>query len=154
MIAALPKPQPEAPRPRRARRARRPEQRLRPLPSPPTQVTTLPRPLRRLQAGLSVTIAAVGTVTLGLYFWNVSSERHWSQSYRQLEQLRRQELQLTSSNAILRDQLLRQTEKAPQGLVAAKPDSLIFLPPAQARSQRLLPAQAQTALPTPTMVGY
>ncbi|NEQ21691.1 MAG: hypothetical protein F6K28_21245 [Microcoleus sp. SIO2G3] len=88
-----------------------------------------------------VTFILVGT-TLTIYSWTVYTQQQWTKEYRKLETLQRHERQLTTTNAVIQDQLAQQAENPATGLVTPTPGNTIFLPPAPQR-------QAQTA-PTPT----
>lgn len=80
---------------------------------------------------------------LAVYSWTVYSQKMWSQSYRKLETLQRNERQLTATSEVLKNEIALQAEKPATGLVPPNPASAIFLPPAQER-----PA-ANTGLPAP-----
>ncbi|MBD2103217.1 hypothetical protein [Leptolyngbya sp. FACHB-261] len=101
-------------------------------------VTSLPQsqPLPRwlvlllvLQRYSLVTTLGLATCTFGIYGWSVYSQQVWSDQYRQLEQLKRDERQLTGANAALYDQASRPTQGQLSGLVLQKPDQTLFLPP-------------------------
>lgn len=96
--------------------------------------------------------ASLGAGVLGVYCFNVYLDSRWSRDFRQLDQLRQQELKLTATTALLRDEVLEQGQQTGQGWVSAKPSDLIFLQPASPRPANPAP---EPQLPTPnTSVGY
>lgn len=96
--------------------------------------------------------ASLGAGVLGVYCFNVYLDSRWSRDFRQLDQLRQQELKLTATTALLRDEVLEQGQQTGQGWVSAKPSDLIFLQPA---SQRPSVQPPETPSPAPaTSMGY
>lgn len=122
---------------------------------------TLPAWLRAaiaFQQGSSiVSLLLVGAV-LVLYGTTVYSQQLWSQKYRDLETLRRQERQLTAAGEVLKNQLANQAEKAENGLVSPSTENNLFLEPSAVREPSLEPKPAPKQNPnpnlTPTPVGY
>lgn len=131
-----------------------------------TQVKVLPqiesiptwlRTLVGLQKVSSVTTFLLVSAVLVVYGTTVYSQQLWSQEYRKLEKLQRQERQVTAAGEVLKYQLANQAENADAGLVAPKPDNNLFLDPSPSRPTPEGNAPSQpTTNPnlTPTPVGY
>lgn len=69
-------------------------------------------------------------VALVVYGWTVYSQEMWSKEFRRLQNLQRNERQLTTTNAMLKNKMAEEAEKITTGLVAPTPDRTIFLPSA------------------------
>ncbi|AZB71534.1 hypothetical protein [Synechococcus elongatus] len=96
--------------------------------------------------------ASLGAGVLGVYCFNVYLDSRWSRDFRQLDHLRQQELKLTATTALLRDEVLEQGQQTGQGWVSAKPSDLIFLQPAPPRPAEPAP-ESQPQAPA-ISVGY
>ncbi|MBK1987399.1 hypothetical protein A0J48_007590 [Sphaerospermopsis aphanizomenoides BCCUSP55] len=99
----------------------------------------------------------VVAATLMVYGWTVYSQELWSQAYRTLQSLQRNERQLTTTNATLTSKMADEAEQPSAGLVSPSPGNTIFLPPNSDRpnsaSSHKIPnseAQPQTLSP----LGY
>jgi hypothetical protein len=68
--------------------------------------------------------------TLVVYGWTVYSQQLWGQTYRKIQNLQRQERQLTTTNEVLKNRAANQAEKPTSGLVPPSPSGQIFLRPA------------------------
>ncbi len=68
--------------------------------------------------------------TLVVYGWTVYSQELWGQDYRRLQNLQRNERQLTTTNATLTNKMAEEAERPTAGLVSPTPARTIFLPPA------------------------
>ncbi len=79
--------------------------------------------------------------TLTIYSWTVYTQQQWAQEYRELEKLQRTERNLTTANAVMKDQLAQQAEKPATGLVNPTQANAIFLPPAPQRKPFTTPTQ-------------
>ena len=93
--------------------------------------------------------------TLTIYSWTVYTQQQWTREYRKLQTLQRQERQMTTANATLKDQLAQQAENVATGLVTPTPANTIFLPPAPQRSSHTTPTKvpdSQSSARTP--LGY
>jgi hypothetical protein len=88
------------------------------------------RQLCVLQRYSSIATFILVAVTLMLYGWTVYSQELWSQTYRKLVALQRDERQLTTTSEMLKDKLAKEAEKPATRLVPASPASAIFLQPA------------------------
>jgi hypothetical protein len=98
------------------------------------------------------------TVMLIVYGWTAYTQYKWSQQYRKLVSLKRDERQLTTTSEMLKNQMALQAEKQSTGLVPPNPATVIFLKPAPQRPAATeLPATkptAQTKKSNPIPLGY
>jgi hypothetical protein len=112
-------------------------------------------PLLILQRSSDVVSFVLISATLALYSWTVYTQQQWAQEYHKLENLQRNERHLTTTNAVIKDQLAQQAEKPATGLVTPTPANTIFLPPAPQRKSSTAPTQM--AAPEPAAkapLGY
>jgi hypothetical protein len=125
------------------------------LPSnPPPALKTLPTAmtplwltwLRKLRLPATIFSTLLVGSTLPVYGWSVFNQHQWGMSYRELEELQRQERQLASDRAVRRFQVTEASEQQPTGLVPQGPNNTIFLPPAALRA----PAKSAQKPGTPT----
>lgn len=108
-----------------------------------------------LQRGSSVVTFLLIAAVLVVYGWTVYSQQLWSQEYRKLENLQRQERQLTAKNEILKNQLAQQAERPEAGLVPHTPKDTIFLEPAPQRPETALsPTVTELNLSSNVPLGY
>jgi len=108
-----------------------------------------------LQRGSDLMAFFLVTTTLTIYSWTVYTQQQWTQDYRKLEALQRQERQLTTANAVMKDQLAQQAERPATGLVAPSQANTIYLPSAPQRPFNESPTRS--ADPEPggkTPLGY
>jgi hypothetical protein len=132
----------DSPTPVSSRRQRRSPQRVSdsapsaPVPDLNKQATT-PLWLLRLYAlhrhSAIVTFLLV-TATLIVYGWTVYSQQLWGKGYRKLQNLQRNERQLTTTNEVLKNKMAQEAQKPAAGLVSPSPADTIFLPPAPKNS--------------------
>jgi hypothetical protein len=94
--------------------------------------------------------------TLSIYSWTVYTQQQWSKEYRKLEDLQRQERQLTTANAVMQNQLARQAEQRGSGLVPFNPSTgSVVLPSQDPRPVRTTPTQSADPEPmAKTPLGY
>jgi hypothetical protein len=87
---------------------------------------------------LSITVTVLLTVAVfGVYSWTVYAQEAWNKQYRRLEELKRHERNLTATEGILENSLIRDAQKNPnQRLVRETPGQSIFL---QSTPKRSLP---------------
>jgi hypothetical protein len=112
-------------------------------------------PLLFLQRGSDIVTFVLVAATLTLYAWTVYTQQQWTQEYRKLENLQRDERHLTTTNALIKDQLAQQAEKPATGLVTPTPANTIFLPPAPQRPSSSTPSKTAASEPTGTVpLGY
>jgi hypothetical protein len=78
-------------------------------------------------------------VTLVVYGLTVYSQELWSQSYRKLQNLNRQERQLMTTNEVLKSNMAKQAQKQPEKLLSPTPDRMIFVTPAPVTSTSMSP---------------
>ncbi|MBF2066843.1 MAG: hypothetical protein IGS39_20860 [Calothrix sp. C42_A2020_038] len=83
--------------------------------------------LCQLQRYTSVLSFSLVVATLVAYGLTVYSQQLWSQSYRKLQDLKRNERQLTINNNALKSKIAAEAEKPEVGLVSPSPTSQIFL---------------------------
>jgi hypothetical protein len=105
----------------------------------------------------SVTAFLFVAATLMVYGWTVYSQELWSQAYRTLQSLQRNERQLTTTNATLTSKMAKEAEEPGAGLVSPTPGGTIFLPPTShspnsASSTTISNLEAQTQTSSP--LGY
>lgn len=121
----------------------------------PSQGTT-PQWLRSLllmqRISVAFTFVLAGSA-LTVYGWTVYAQQLWSKEYQKLDQLRREERQLTTSKEVLNDKIAKQADRPGTTLAPQRPDSMIFLPPAPARPEAEATAATPQASPT-TPLGY
>jgi hypothetical protein len=98
------------------------------------------------------------TVTLVVYGWTVYSQELWSQAYRTLQSLQRNERQLNTTNATLTSKMAEEGEQPASGLVSPKPGGTIFLPPTShhpnSASSNKIPTSEEAQPQTSTLLGY
>ena len=117
----------------------------------------LPLWLRSLigaQRTLSILTGTLSIAVLSVYGQTVYSQQLWSQEYRKLENLQRNERQLTAASEVLKNQIAQQAETSRAGLVPSNPANTIFLQPAP---QRPAPVATPIAPAKPTTfspLGY
>lgn len=113
------------------------------------------RSLMILQRGSDVITLILGIVTLTIYSWTVYTQQQWTQEYRKLGTLQRNERDLTTTNEIIKDQLAQQAERPATGLVTPTTANTLLLSPAPQRPFQESPNQTpdqETLAKTP--LGY
>lgn len=90
-------------------------------------------PLLFVQRSSDIVTFVLVATTLTLYALTVYTQQQWTQEYRKLENLQRDERHLTTTNAVIKNQLAQQAEKPATGLVSPSPANTIFLTPAPQR---------------------
>jgi hypothetical protein len=119
-----------------------------PLPIAPSAPAWL-QLLLKVQRGSSIASCVLVAITLAAYGWTVYLQQLWAQDYRKLENLQRQERQITAASEVLKDQIAREAEHPESGLVIPAPSTTVFLPAASPRpATRIAPAPA--AVPPPS----
>lgn len=81
-----------------------------------------------LQRGFCVVTFVLVAAMLMVYGWSVYSQQRWSQAYRKLEILKRQERQLVTTSEVLKNHMALQAEQPATGLLPSNPALAIFLP--------------------------
>ncbi|MFQ4141549.1 hypothetical protein [Chlorogloeopsis sp. ULAP02] len=76
---------------------------------------------------------------LVVYGWTVYSQQMWSQAYRKLQTLQRDERQLTTNNEVLKNQMAQEAQTSAAGLVTPSPAGTVFLRPAPESSNPVVP---------------
>ncbi len=105
----------------------------------------------------SVVTLLLVAATLTVYAWTAYSQQVWSQAYRKLINLQRDERQLTTTNEVLKNKMAQQAEDKATALEPLNPATTIFLPsppqhpaPAASTSKPSVQKQQQNLLP----LGY
>jgi hypothetical protein len=112
-------------------------------------------PLLFLQRSSDILTFVLVSSTLTLYAWTVYTQQQWTQEYRKLETLQRDERHLTTTNEVIKNQLAQQAEKPSTGLVTPTPAKTIFLQPAPQRHSLATPTKAvDPELPSKAPLGY
>lgn len=96
-------------------------------------------------------------IALVIYGWTVYSQEMWSQEFRRLQNLQRNERQLTTTNAMLKNKMAEEAEKPITGLVSPTPDRTIFLPSASSTPNPTLTEtkpKSPKLQPTSLPLGY
>jgi hypothetical protein len=103
----------------------------------------LPLWLRLLITTQKVSIVATVLFTVSvfaIYGWTVYAQDQWNQQYKKLEQLKRQERQLTNAAGSFNNEMLQSIQKKPGDLVRESPEKSIFLQAAPLRPKRDVPS--------------
>jgi hypothetical protein len=86
------------------------------------------------------TTAILGLVLLGttgaLYVSTYNTPQKWSQQYKKLESLQRNERELTVINETYKHQLSQEAQKKSSGLIAPTPERVIFLSPTKIKNEQ------------------
>ncbi|WP_017655790.1 hypothetical protein [Fortiea contorta] len=109
-----------------------------------------------LQRYSSVAAFLLVATTLVVYGWSVYSQELWSQGYRRLQNLQRQERQLTTTNAALTNRMAEDAEKPTAGLDSPTSAKTIFLPPAADTTNVVpsLPPNSTAPKQSSPLLGY
>jgi len=111
--------------------------------------------LTALQRGSTLLTFTLVASVLAVYGWSVYSQRAWSQGYRQLSQLQRQERELIAASETRKQQIAQQAESPQAGLVRQVPANTIFLSPEPLRRfQRSKPQQPSPRAASGSPLGY
>ncbi|MBE9209793.1 hypothetical protein IQ244_25530 [Nostoc sp. LEGE 06077] len=105
----------------------------------------------------SVVTFLLVAVALVVYGWTVYSQELWNQEFRRLQNLQRNERQLTTTNAMLKNKMAEDAEKPSAGLVSPTPDKTIFLPSSADTANSVLTNKTSnypTQQPTSSPLGY
>ncbi|GAP97288.1 hypothetical protein [Leptolyngbya sp. NIES-2104] len=134
-----------------SKRSKKPAASVRQLPNreqPPQWLRSL---LLTQQVSVFATFVLAGAV-LAVYGWTVYAQQLWGKEYSRLEQLRRNERQITTSGEVLKNQIANQSNRPGSTLVPQNPDNLIFLRTAPARPEKPVSASSQSSPVAP--LGY
>ena len=110
---------------------------------PRTNSFALPLWLRVLMTTQKLSIVATVLLTVSvfaIYGWTVYAQEQWNQQYKKLEQLKRQERQLTNATGSFDNEMMQSIQKKPGELVRERPEQSIFLQAAPLRPKRDVPA--------------
>jgi hypothetical protein len=127
-------------------------------------VSVMPLWLTRLcicQRNTSVATFIFVGLTLLVYGWNVYSQQLWGKSFEKLQNLQRQERQLTATNGVLKNKMATDAEKNNNGLTSITPEGMIFLAPTPSSATptphptpQTLPPNSVVQPPDSTSPGY
>lgn len=108
-----------------------------------------------LQRSSDVITFLLVAATLSLYSLTVYTQQQWSQSFRNLEKMQREERQLTAANEDMKNHLAQQAERPGTGLVPPTQASQIVLQPAPQRPAQQPPLASANPEPVAkTPLGY
>lgn len=110
---------------------------------PRTNSFPLPLWLRLLISAQKLSIASTIVLTISvfaIYGWTVYAQEQWNQQFKKLEQLKRQERQLTTAEGVFDNDILRSVQKKPGDLVRESPETSLFVQAAPLRAKRDVPA--------------
>ena len=110
---------------------------------PRTNSFPLPLWLRVLMTTQKLSIAATVILTISvfaIYGWTVYAQEQWNQQFKKLEQLQRQERQLTNAAGSFDNEMLQSIQKKPGDLARESPEKSIFLQAAPLRPKREVPS--------------
>lgn len=129
------------------------------LPAVPTAGTTSLWLLRlyKLHRYSSVVAFLLVAATLVVYGWTVYSQELWSKDYVKIQNLRRNERQLTTTNATLKNKMAEEAERPTAGLVSPTPARTIFVPLTSGNQTSTPPnttSNPPTQQRTPSPLGY
>jgi hypothetical protein len=144
----------------------RPRQRTRPIQQTPlvkpSQVSHLPSPtvtpvwlksLLTMQKGATILFGIVFGLSSIVYGYTIQTQGAWRSQHGQLKRLQHQERQQTIINENIKQELAKTAADAKSGLVAPKPEQMVFIPSAPQRPIKPLSQSPQTA-PTAIPSGY
>ncbi len=95
------------------------------------------------------------SATLVVYGWTVYSQHLWSSSYKKLQDLQRDERQLTKHDEALKNRMAQEAEKPHSGLVSPTPANTIFLEETAPSSSREVDKESNRSQSQPSnAVGY
>lgn len=95
------------------------------------------------------------TTTVGVYGWTVYCQQTWSQAYRKLDTLQRNERQLMTQSQQIKSYLAQQAQQPAAGLTPPDPAQTVFLPaPTRATTPVSTTKPQDPPQLTPTPLGY
>ena len=107
------------------------------------------------QQGSAIAAFCLVSAALGVYSWTVYAQASWGREYDRLEQLQKDQRQMTTANEALKNQIAQQAEAPESGLVLPDFSNTIFLPPAPDRPLRADPTSSVTTPETLSVpIGY
>lgn len=120
------------------------------LKSHPIQIWGLRLRFWQRRVGIVTSILIAGTLVT--YSSTVYLQQQWNQKYRRLENLQRQERQLTANNEILKNQLAVEAEQPLTKLSPPNPADAIILPAAKQNNRPFVKPDALQKIDIPA--GY
>ncbi len=127
---------------------------LKPLPNqlPVPQWLQVLKQVERVSLMLAGALAGGAIVTYG---WAMYSQQQWGTEYRRLDQLRRNERQLTTNGELMKNNIARSSDPKHYGLVPRSAEHIVVIPPASLRAPLPMRAPGPDPQAKPiTPVGY
>ena len=106
----------------------------------------------------SIAALLLAVANLMVYGWTVYAQQLWTQNSQKLQELQRQERQITTTNEVIKNKMAKEAEKPTAGLVAPTPAQTVFVPPAsndRKQTSKEIPSNIEE-IPqqNPTPIGY
>ena len=76
----------------------------------------------------SIAALLLAIANLIVYGWTVYAQQLWAQNSEKLQELQRQERQITTTNEVIKNKMAKEAEKPTAGLVAPTPAQTVFVP--------------------------
>ena len=111
------------------------------------------RSLLKVQKSSLAVAVVLAVAMVGSYGWSVYSQQLWGKEYSRLQQLRRQERQLTAGSEMMKHDIAKHVNASQLGLVPQSSEQVIFLKPAVERKTTPLREITTPPLPSPPL-GY
>lgn len=112
---------------------------------------------QRFQRYSSIAAFLLVATNLVVYGWTVYAQQLWGQNSKNLQELQRQERQITTANEVIKNNMAKEAEKPGAGLVAPTPSRTIFVRPTsddrKQNSEEIVP-NFQLPQQNHTPVGY
>ena len=113
---------------------------------------------QKFQRYSSIAAFLLVMANLTVYGWTVYAQQLWSQNSRKLQELQRQERQITTTNETIKNKMAKEAEKPTAGLVAPTPGRTIFVSPTSSDQKPSLREIAPNLIEIPqenhTPIGY
>ncbi|MEM7555736.1 MAG: hypothetical protein AAF378_16875 [Cyanobacteria bacterium P01_A01_bin.84] len=112
--------------------------------------------MQKVQNYSSIAVFLLVLSNLVVYGWTVYAQQLWSQDSRKLQNLQRQERQLTTHNEIIKNKMAEEAQKPTAGLVSPTPSGTIFLnrTTEELRKSSTTPSPRETESENSTPLSY
>jgi hypothetical protein len=111
--------------------------------------------LKQAERGSLILAAALAGGAIVTYGWAMYSQQQWGTEYRRLDQLRRNERQLTTNGELMKNNIARSSDPKHYGLVPRSADHIVVIPPSNLRAPLPMRAPGPDPQAKPiTPVGY
>jgi Coiled-coil domain-containing protein 56 len=110
--------------------------------------------LIKVQRGSLLVTLGLGLTVLALYSWTFYSQHLWGKEYYKLEELRRNERQMSAYTGVIKDEITNQALKSQGTLIPKSPNTLIFIPSAPANRTNPVPRSPKPGIKSIPPVGY